>query len=100
MFKRRIYVPWSSLSKMSPFQWYAGATERWSLNGGIVYRHVSGTGEWTWEGTIYRYRERSKSAVTTYYFRKPVYGSWSSWDVEKPVSSSTREIETSEAYKY
>ena len=98
--REEFYVPWSSLSKMSPFQWYAGATERWSLNGGIVYRHVSGTGEWTWEGTIYRYRERSKSAVTTYYFRKPVYGSWSSWDVEKPVSSSTREIETSEAYKY
>ena len=93
-------VPWSSLSKMSPFQWVTGGTERWCLNGCIVYRHVSGTGEWSWSGTIYRYRQRSKTVITTYYFRKPVYGSWSSWSTSKPASSATREIETSEEYKY
>ena len=77
-----------------------GGTERWCLNGCIVYRHVSGTGEWSWSGTIYRYRQRSKTVITTYYFRKPVYGSWSSWSTSKPASSATREIETSEEYKY
>lgn len=97
------YRPWSWLGKMTPFQWYSGGTERWSLineGGGIAYRNVSGSGEWTWSGTVYRYRQRSKTTTTKYYFRMPVYGSWSSWSTEKPTVSSTREIETSEEYMY
>lgn len=45
-------------------------------------------------GTIlYRYQTREKTTTTTYYFRKPIYGEWSSWSESQYYPSDTRQVE-------
>lgn len=96
------YLPWDEVHQLDPFQWYEGATERWGFNsnGEIIYRNVSGTGEWSWSGTVYRYQTREKNTKNIYVYRKPVYGSWSSWSSIPVSSSSTRQVETVTEYVY
>ncbi len=101
--REEVYYPWSwMVDKGTPWT----STHIWDTDASRVgfstryYRGVSGTGEWTWSGTVYRRRTRTKTVVNTYYFKKPVYSSWSSWSDSKPGSSSNREIDTREVYVY
>lgn len=101
--REEVYYPWSwMVDKGTPWT----STHIWDTDASRVgfstryYRGVSGTGEWTWSGTVYRKRTRTKTVVKTYYFKKPVYSSWSSWSDSKPGSSSNREIDTREVYVY
>ena len=65
--RRDYYLPWDEVSRANPFQWAGSSTERWvfNSNGEINYRNVSGTGDWSWTGTVYRYQTRSVNKVYT-----------------------------------
>ena len=95
-------LPWDEVSRANPFQWAGSSTERWvfNSNGEINYRNVSGTGDWSWTGTVYRYQTRSVNKVYTYWYRKPIYGSWSEWSTSRVSESSTRQVETKQDYVY
>lgn len=100
--RRDYYLPWDEVSRANPFQWAGSSTERWvfNSNGEINYRNVSGTGDWSWTGTVYRYQTRSVNKVYTYWYRKPIYGSWSEWSTSRVSESSTRQVETKQDYVY
>ena len=100
--RREYYLPWDEVSRANQFQWPGSSTERWvfNSNGEVNYRNVSGTGEWSWTGTVYRYQTRSVNKVYTYWYRKPIYGSWSEWSTSRVSESSTRQVETKQDYVY
>ena len=100
--RRDYYLPWDEVSRANPFQWAGSSTERWvfNSNGEINYRNVSGTGDWSWTGTVYRYQTRSVNKVYTYWYRKPIYRSWSEWSTSRVSESSTRQVETKQDYVY
>ena len=100
--RRDYYLPWDEVSRANPFQWAGSSTERWvfNSNGEINYRNVSGSGDWSWTGTGYRYQTRSVNKVYTYWYRKPIYGSWSEWSTSRVSESSTRQVETKQDYVY
>ena len=96
------YLPCDEVTRANQFQWPGSSTERWvfNSNGEVNYRNVSGTGEWSWTGTVYRYQTRSVNKVYTYWYRKPIYGSWSEWSTSRVSESSTRQVETKQDYVY
>lgn len=96
------YKPWNDVQQHDPFIWGNSTTERWKLksDGKIVYRKVMGSGEWTWEGTVYRYQTRQKIEKKTYWYRKPIWGSWSGWSESAVYQSDTREVESDTQYVY
>ena len=101
------YRPWSWVMKMTDhdgtdFQWPGSTTERYWIpdNSSYVCRKVMGSGEWTWEGTVYRYQTRQKIEKKTYWYRKPIWGSWSGWSESPVYQSDTREVETDMQYVY
>lgn len=105
--RNEYYRPWSWVTTMTEhdgtaFQWPGSTTERYWIpdNGMYVCRNVMGSGEWTWSGTVYRYQTRQKIENKTYWYRKPIWGSWSGWSEDVVYSSDTREVESDTQYKY
>ena len=105
--KYEYYRPWSWVTTMTEhdgtaFQWPGSTTERYWIpdKGMYVCRNVMGSGEWTWSGTVYRYQTRQKIENKTYWYRKPIWGSWSGWSEDVVYSSDTREVESDTQYKY
>ena len=105
--RQEYYRPWSWVTTMTehdgtPFHWNGSTTDRhWIPDlGKYVCRNVMGSGEWTWKGTVYRYQTRQKIEKKTYWYRKPIWGSWSGWSESPVYQSDTREVETDMQYVY
>lgn len=105
--RQEYYRPWSWVTTMTeydgtPFHWNGSTTDRhWIPDLGMyVCRNVMGSGEWTWKGTVYRCQTRQKIEKKTYWYRKPIWGSWSGWSESAVYQSDTREVETDTQYVY
>ena len=105
--RQEYYRPWSWVTTMTehdgtPFHWNGSTTDRhWIPDlGKYVCRNVMGSGEWTWQGTVYRCQTRQKIEKKTYWYRKPIWGSWSGWSESPVYQSDTREVETDMQYVY
>ena len=90
--------PLSEINHADPFQWSGSITQRWMCDyyyvGGntqCLYHNAQGR-YWTWEGTLYSYRDRSKTY--NYRWKKETWGDWSSWSTAYVSSSDTRKVET------
>lgn len=97
---------YSEITKADPFQWSGSVTQRWMCdywnvgwNSQCFYHNAQGI-YWTWEGIVYRYRDRTKSTTTTYYWRKKIWSAWSSWSSTYVSETSTREVEEQQVYDY
>ena len=97
---------YSEISKADPFQWSGSVTQRWMCdywgvgwNSQCFYHNAQGI-YWTWEGVMYRYRDRAKSTTTTYYWRKPIWSEWSPWSTTYVSGTSTKEVEQQQVYDY
>ena len=65
----------------------------------IAYIHSWGSGgPWHDERTVYRYKNKKYKKVTTYYWEKPIYSSWSSWSTTKVTKSATRRTSRIDIY--
>ena len=59
----------------------------------ISFIHSWGSGgPWHEERTLYRYKNKTYNTVTTYYWEKPNYSSWSNWSTTSYTKSSTRRV--------
>ncbi len=101
------YRPWSWVMTMTEhngtaFNWPGSTTDRYWIpdNSSYVCRNVMGSGEWTWQGTVYRCQTRQKIEKKTYWYRKPIWGSWSGWSESTVYQSDTREVEMDTQYVY
>jgi len=102
--KEELYLPWSYMDSLG--NKYGTGTLVYDMISSKTgyearfYRRVHWTDTWTWEGTLYSYRSRSKTPVYEYTHEKMIYGAWSQWSDTKPSTSANREIETQEVPIY